>query len=279
MRVHELAVPSAALRRWLQEHLPRSEFALQATSDAVLVAEVVDGTGEPVAALVGTHRDNTLSGAELFVAVVATDDAAAVRLLPLLARQLREHGQLELLGPDGAPAALATALAEGTGGAAELVMQQRLLAATSIVPPTDVRGRIRRATRDDRTLVAGWLDEFSVEALRVPPKGPEAWIEQVADAGPLLQLWEADGQPVSLVLARRTTPVSSRIGPVWTPPAHRGNGYAAALTATVAEACLRAGDERVVLLTDVDNPTSNRLYERIGFVEVGPHASWHVRAG
>lgn len=279
MRVHELAVPSAALRRWLQEQLPASEFALTLTADALLVAEVVDAAGEPVAALVGTERGNTLSGARLFVAVVATDDAALSRLLPVLSRALREHGEIELLGPGPAPEHLAAALAEGTGGAASLLMSQRLMASTGVVPPERVRGRSRRSTREDHDLLAGWLDDFSVEALGAAPRGPGEWAEQIADAAPLLHLWEVDGEPVSLVMARRSTPVSSRLGPVWTPPEHRGAGYAAALTATVSEACLRAGDDRVVLLTDVGNDTSNRLYERIGFVEVCPHSSWHVRAG
>jgi predicted GNAT family acetyltransferase len=56
-----------------------------------------------------------------------------------------------------------------------------------------------------------------------------------------------------------------RIGPVYTPPEHRGRGYAAALTAAVCQAALDDGVESVVLFADVENATSTGLYERLGF--------------
>jgi predicted GNAT family acetyltransferase len=80
-----------------------------------------------------------------------------------------------------------------------------------------------------------------------------------------------------MVNARRTTPVSSRIGPVYTPPAHRGRGYAGALTAAVTDDLLAGGDPRVTLFTDETNATSNALYARIGYRDVGAQGSWLVR--
>jgi len=55
------------------------------------------------------------------------------------------------------------------------------------------------------------------------------------------------------------------VAPVYTPPEHRGRGYAAAATAAVTRRLLDAGTREVLLFTDLANPTSNRLYRRLGY--------------
>jgi GNAT superfamily N-acetyltransferase len=277
LRLHEHATANASVRAWLEDRLPASEFAVQLAVQPTLVAEVVDGAGDAVAVAVGNDRATTLSGATQFLAVIADDEAAGDALVPTVRRQVEQRGACELLGPGDLPERLAATVAERVGGTAELIMQQRLWATRAVRSPRGVPGSPRAGRREERVLLAGWLDDFSSEALAVPPQGPDAWLEQVADAGASLQVWDVDGEPVSLVYGHRTTAVSSRIGPVWTPPEHRGHGYAAALTAHVTLAGLVSGDRRVVLLTDVRNAVSNRLYARIGYEEVCPHASWVVR--
>jgi predicted GNAT family acetyltransferase len=56
-----------------------------------------------------------------------------------------------------------------------------------------------------------------------------------------------------------------RVGPVYTPPEVRGHGYASAATAAVSQAALEDGLREVVLYTDLANPTSNALYQRLGY--------------
>jgi predicted GNAT family acetyltransferase len=56
----------------------------------------------------------------------------------------------------------------------------------------------------------------------------------------------------------------ARVGPVYTPPALRRRGYAGAATAAASQAALDAGARVVVLYTDLANPTSNALYQRLG---------------
>jgi predicted GNAT family acetyltransferase len=58
------------------------------------------------------------------------------------------------------------------------------------------------------------------------------------------------------------------VGPVYTPPEHRGRGYASAAVAEVSRQILAAGD-RACLFTDQANPTSNRIYESLGYRPVG----------
>jgi predicted GNAT family acetyltransferase len=55
-----------------------------------------------------------------------------------------------------------------------------------------------------------------------------------------------------------------RVGPVYTPAEHRRRGYGAAITSAVVEHLLPL-TTTVMLYTDAANPTSNGVYERLGF--------------
>jgi uncharacterized protein len=80
-----------------------------------------------------------------------------------------------------------------------------------------------------------------------------------------LWLWE-DGEPVSMAGHTGPTPHGIRIGPVYTPPDLRGRGYAGALVGEVTRHLLdEEGFRFCFLFTDLSNPTSNRLYERLEY--------------
>jgi predicted GNAT family acetyltransferase len=64
------------------------------------------------------------------------------------------------------------------------------------------------------------------------------------------------------------TPTGVRIGPVYTPPERRGVGYTSNLVAAASQEQLDAGRSFVFLFTDLANPTSNHIYEAIGFEPV-----------
>ena len=83
-------------------------------------------------------------------------------------------------------------------------------------------------------------------------------------------LWEDDGDTVSFAGWGGPTPNGIRVGPVYTPPELRGRGYATALTAELSQRLLdgrlfEGGRRFCFLYTDLANPTSNRLYPRIGY--------------
>jgi predicted GNAT family acetyltransferase len=80
-----------------------------------------------------------------------------------------------------------------------------------------------------------------------------------------ITFWEAGGAPVSVAGLTRAVSGMARVGPVYTPPELRGRGYAAGATAAVSQAALDAGGRELVLYTDLANPVSNALYERLGY--------------
>jgi hypothetical protein len=151
-------------------------------------------------------------------------------------------------------------------------MEERIYRLTHVTPPRRAaNGRARRATSDDRDLLTALVVAFHEEAL--PIEGGDRARRAIADwdpeTGRQFWIWEDDdGRPVSLVGAGSPTPRGIRIGPVYTPPEHRGRGYASTLTAFVSQRALDAGRQFCFLYTDLANPTSNRIYQAIGYEPV-----------
>jgi len=80
-------------------------------------------------------------------------------------------------------------------------------------------------------------------------------------------LWIA-GTPVSLAGCTGPTPNGIRIGPVYTPPEHRNHGYASAAVAALSQLLLERGFRSCFLFTDLSNPTSNKIYQAVGYQPV-----------
>ncbi len=91
------------------------------------------------------------------------------------------------------------------------------------------------------------------------------FIDNANAVGDRFVLWNDDGSPVSMAMLRAPSAGVSRIGPVFTPPGSRGHGYGSAVTAAAAQLARDAGVDDVVLFADLANPTSNAIYQRIGF--------------
>jgi predicted GNAT family acetyltransferase len=149
-----------------------------------------------------------------------------------------------------------------------LGLKERIYKLERVQSPTSVPGRMRRAIAADSELLARWVEEFDREALggREIHDG-RLWVETTLAAPPDLRglyVWE-DGDPVSLAGYGGRTPHGMRIGPVYTPPDLRDKGYASALTAGVSQMLLDSGRQFVSLFTDLANPTSNHIYQQIGY--------------
>ena len=153
--------------------------------------------------------------------------------------------------------------------------RQGVYALEQLQPVPRPSGTARVATEDDRPLLLDWMLAFGVEVLEDNDPGrieaAKAVDERLrGDEGGFL-VWE-DGGPVSIAGWGGPTPNGIRIGPVYTPPDLRGRGYATALTAELSQRQLDAGRRFCFLFTDLANPTSNAIYERIGYVRVGESA-------
>lgn len=138
-----------------------------------------------------------------------------------------------------------------------------------VLPVPAAPGHPRPVTPEDRDLVIPWIVAFAEEALPEDNE-PERQVRFVEsrlaatdDAG--LWFWEDGGRPVSVSGYGGATPNGMRIGPVYTPPELRGRGYATTLVSEQSRWLLGTGRTLCFLYADLDNPTSNALYRRIGY--------------
>ncbi|MEU1074699.1 MULTISPECIES: GNAT family N-acetyltransferase [unclassified Streptomyces] len=148
--------------------------------------------------------------------------------------------------------------------------EERLFELATLAEPAPVAGRARIATEADLPVVTEWMTAFLDELALPTALGAAAAAARRTAAGQLV-LWETEDGPVSLAAASGVLAGQSRIGPVYTPPALRGRGFAAVATVAATRLALGWGAARVVLFTDLANPTSNALYRRLGYRPVQDH--------
>lgn len=239
---------------------------------ALSVLDAMLRDGEPSAVLLTVH-----DGGEATAAVLRSPGRPALvsavppRLAPAVERALADADPAvaRVSAPVAEAEAFAAARVARAGGRAEPAMRMRLFALDTLVPPSGVPGRARRADARDVPLLGSWRRAFGAEAEHDEREADAAEAEELVARSLKLgageMLWEVDGTPVAQACAKPVVAGASRIGPVYTPPEHRGHGYAAAVTAAASQSAIDAGARRVVLFTDLANPTTNRLYPRIGY--------------
>lgn len=154
-----------------------------------------------------------------------------------------------------------------SGWTAELAERERVYQLSGVVPVSGVPGFARRAQNNDVDLLVEWYTDFCVEAAIEAPSSVPATVERKLNSTGLdgLWIWTENTKPVSFLGAGSPTLRGVRIGPVYTPPEHRKKGYASALVADVSQQLLDAGRQFCFLFTDLNNPTSNHIYQEIGY--------------
>ena len=195
-----------------------------------------------------------------------------------LGRALVERGE-QVDGLNGAlPAATLCAeeLARLTGRTVEVAEHLRLFQLLDLVPPTrPAAGALRPAREDEAGLTLAWYESFDRDAAEQaghtdPPPGPEE--DEASMARRIREgtvwVWTDDADtPVCVLGLRPPSYGVSCIGPVYTPPALRNHGYASTAVAAASGRMLDDGI-RPCLFTDQANPTSNAIYQRLGYVAV-----------
>jgi len=74
-----------------------------------------------------------------------------------------------------------------------------------------------------------------------------------------------NNEPVSMVRKAGKTPNGNFVNYVYTPPSLRRKGYATECVAKLSKLLLEEGNKYCFLFTDLSNPTSNSIYQKIGY--------------
>jgi hypothetical protein len=200
-----------------------------------------------------------------------------------LARALHERGE-EVLGLNGALPAVewcAAELARLGGGRVKVSVHTRLHELGELVWPAPVPGGLRAAAEDDVDLVLEWLGAFMGDADEQAGRPRGASAHEVPDRAEMLRriragsLWFWVNQAGERVHLTGVSPPAfgvARVGPVYTPPAQRGRGWASNAVAGISRR-VQAGGARVCLFTDQANPTSNKIYTALGYHPVADMAN------
>ena len=198
-------------------------------------------------------------------AYLSTGPAEAMRTLARTLWRLRPELP-GVTGMDTAPQEFATEWSRLGGPPASPAMRLGLYTADAVRIPPSVTGRLRLATQDDVSLLRVWANEFFAEAGAKSVSKDE--VRSRIDAG-LLVVWEVDGAVVSMAAVTVAQGGVSRIQLVYTPPENRKCGFASACVASLTARELATPGRTCMLNTDLANPTSNGIYQAIGYRRVG----------
>jgi predicted GNAT family acetyltransferase len=129
-----------------------------------------------------------------------------------------------------------------------------------------VEGRLRRASASDVERIVAWDRAMAAEVEIGRPAGEDrrSRISVRVDDG-RFWLWDVDGEPVSMAYTTPKLAGAVRIGAVYTPPERRAAGFASACVGAISAELLASGVTSCLLYTQLANPFSNRLYQRLGY--------------
>jgi uncharacterized protein len=149
----------------------------------------------------------------------------------------------------------------------------RLYACEKVIPFPHAAGRLRPALKADEPLLSDWCVQFCLDAgiedetiyfkAQLPQK--------IADQ--FLFVWE-DNEILSMAGNQRETPHGVAISWVYTPAHLRRRGYAASCVAALTQRMLDCGKSFCCLYADLANPTSNSIYQKIGYRPICDVQHW-----
>ncbi|MEU2288670.1 GNAT family N-acetyltransferase [Streptomyces sp. NPDC013178] len=188
-------------------------------------------------------------------------DTLAARLAAL------GHSLPSVSAPHSSATAFAEAWQRHTGATPKIRdTRLRLYGLGTLTPPEPPpAGRGRVLGEQDLDQVMYWCGEFAKAVGEAVTIDADSWAgTRFADKR--YTLWETpDGTAVSVAGMNPLIGGQIQVDIVYTPAHLRGRGYAGAVTAEVSRAALAAGARDVVLFADLNNPTSNALYQRLGY--------------
>lgn len=181
-----------------------------------------------------------------------------------------------LLAPASFSQAAAAKWESLSGQASQVGMRQCVYQLDAVIPVGGVAGSMRLARDDEADRLTAWMDAFQVEALGMSDLARSALLVDLyrQGSGRGLHVWEDDGEIVAMAGYTGETPHGIRVNAVYTPPGSRRRGYASALVAALSQYLLDKGYAFCFLFTDLDNPTSNKIYQNIGYQPVCDMTEW-----
>lgn len=165
--------------------------------------------------------------------------------------------------------AFANAWCHAHGISYRIQMEQRIYRLNKVNDVPLNKGCLRLATSRELDQIAQWIYHFITEVGETITKEDASNKANMHISEAKLYVWDdGNGVATSMALRSRTTRHGIVIALVYTPPAQRNKGYATSCVAELSRLLLREGYQFCSLYTDLANPTSNHIYQTIGFEPV-----------
>jgi predicted GNAT family acetyltransferase len=178
-----------------------------------------------------------------------------------------------VLGPRTTAKRFADEWAAKTGKLSRPKMSQRIYICKQLIAPTFSPGRLRLATAEDESLVTEWCVAFCRDAGIEDEIAPTKARIPSDIAKQALYFWD-NNQAVSMAVAQRETARGICVSMVYTPRHLRNQGYATSCVAALTQRMLESGKRFCSLYTDLANPTSNSIYQKIGYQPICEVQDW-----
>jgi len=150
-------------------------------------------------------------------------------------------------------------------------MNQRIYELTAVNPDVQRFGSLRLLEEKDMYFFPYWVEAFHAAKsygnteMSIPQ---DAELYRYRLSAKKLYVLEDNGIPVSMAGYTREMQTAIGVAFVYTPPYYREKGYATSCVAQISQIALEKGFTKCVLYTDLANPTSNSIYQKIGYVPV-----------
>jgi uncharacterized protein len=144
-------------------------------------------------------------------------------------------------------------------------MNQRLYRLDDIEKKASDNGKLIKMEKVNLPLIKEFVYQFCID-INEPMSKEDAEVKakDLIERGRVFG-WEVDGEIVSMANASRPTKTNITVNFVYTPISERKKGYASSCVSALTELLLNSGYKTTSLYTDLDNPTSNKIYMEIGY--------------
>lgn len=201
--------------------------------------------------------------------IVATSEIAEEDIVELAKKLTRVYSNVPgLIGNKKIVQKLAEEIAVLENKKTNVVMEQGVYALQQIKKKWNEDGAFREIGSDELPLIEQWIYQFC-EDVRLPTTKEEA--KQTAHTlitNRRLFGLEVDGKLVSVAAKTRPTTNNITVNFVYTPKEARKKGYASSCVAALSQRMLDEGYKSTTLYTDLANPTSNKIYQEIGYEQI-----------
>ncbi|WP_242310404.1 GNAT family N-acetyltransferase [Bacillus cereus group sp. BfR-BA-01331] len=198
--------------------------------------------------------------------IVATSEISAVAIKELAKELTKVYPNIPgLIGNKKIVQKLAEEIAVLENKKTNVAMEQGIYELKQVKKKWNGDGIFREVSSDELTLIEQWIYQFC-EDVKLPTTKEEA--KQTAHTlitNHRLFGLEVDGKIVSVAAKTRPTTNNITVNFVYTPKEARKKGYASSCIAALSQRMLDEGYKTTTLYTDLANPTSNKIYQEIGY--------------